>query len=146
MPCHNHPASLVDECSMPIWVTMLMSSSGTNHVLNSHEDSGQYGPYATVFEIMPCCTYPASLVNSFDNLIESSCKWDNLALIISLMTSKTWTHNLGKLINSGHYHYQCVPNFKVIHPRLFELKILQMADNWLQVASTWNHNIPWSFE
>ena len=32
---------------------MLASSSGTNYVLNEHEDVGQYGPYVILSEVIP---------------------------------------------------------------------------------------------
>ena len=51
---------------------MLTSSSGTNYVLNKHEDVGQYGPYAIPSEVMPCYSYPASLVNQFEIRVYSS--------------------------------------------------------------------------
>ena len=42
---------------------MLTSSSGTNHVLNKHEEFDQYGSIAMPSEIIPFYSYPASLVN-----------------------------------------------------------------------------------
>ena len=50
---------------------MLMSSSGTNYVLNEYEDVGQYGPNVLTSEVMSFYSYPASL--EFDILIDSSC-------------------------------------------------------------------------
>ena len=50
---------------------MLTSSSGTNYVLNQHEDVEQYGPYVILFEVMPCYSYPASLVNQSEIFIDS---------------------------------------------------------------------------
>ena len=55
------------------WFNMLTSSSGTNHVLNEHEDVCQYGPYAMPTEGVPCYSYPASLVNQFQIAVELSC-------------------------------------------------------------------------
>ena len=52
---------------------MLTSSSGTNYVLNKHEDVCQYGPYMILSEVMPCYRYPASLLNQFEIFIDSSC-------------------------------------------------------------------------
>ena len=52
---------------------MLTSSSGTNYVLNEHEDIGQYGPFAIPSAVMPCYSHPASLVNQFEILNDSSC-------------------------------------------------------------------------
>ena len=52
---------------------MLTSPSGTNYVLNEHEDAGQYGPYVILSEVMPCYRYPASLLDQFEILIDSSC-------------------------------------------------------------------------
>ena len=52
---------------------MFTSSFGTKYVLNEHEDVGQYGPYVILSKVMPCYSYPASLVNQFEILIDSSC-------------------------------------------------------------------------
>ena len=52
---------------------MLASSSGTNYVLNEHEDVGQYGPYVILSEVIPCYRYPASLLDQFEILIDSLC-------------------------------------------------------------------------
>ena len=52
---------------------MLISSSGTNYVLNEHEDMGQYGPNVILSEVMTCYRYPASLLDQFEILIDSSC-------------------------------------------------------------------------
>ena len=56
----------------PYWVNMLTSSSGTNYVLNKHEDVDQYGPYAIPSEVMACYSYPVGLVNQFEILVYSS--------------------------------------------------------------------------
>ena len=53
---------------------MSTSSSGTNYVLNEHEDVAQYGPYVILSEVMPCYRYPASLLDQFEILIDSSCQ------------------------------------------------------------------------
>ena len=42
---------------------MLTSSTGTNYVLNEHEDLDQYDSFAIPSKIMPCCNYPANLGN-----------------------------------------------------------------------------------
>ena len=42
---------------------MLTSSSGTNYVPNDHKDVDQYGSFAIPSKIMPCKSYPVSLVN-----------------------------------------------------------------------------------
>ena len=55
------------------WVNMLKSSSGTYYVLAEHEDVRQYGPYVIPFELMPCHSYPASLVNQIEIIIDSPC-------------------------------------------------------------------------
>ena len=47
----------------PYWVIVLTSSSGTNYVPNEHEDIDQYGSFTIPSEIMPCLSYPVSLVN-----------------------------------------------------------------------------------
>ena len=52
---------------------MLTSTFGTNYVLNEHEDVGQYGQYVILSEVMPCYRYPASLLDQFEILIDSSC-------------------------------------------------------------------------
>ena len=49
---------------------MLTNSSGTNYVLNEHEDVGQYGPYMILPEVMPRYRYPASLLDQFEILID----------------------------------------------------------------------------
>ena len=41
---------------------MLTSSSGTNYVLNEHEDVDLYGSFAIPSKIMPYQSYPESLV------------------------------------------------------------------------------------
>ena len=53
---------------------MLMSSSGTNCVPNEHEDVDQYGSFTIPFEKMPCYSYPVSLVNQNEILIELFCR------------------------------------------------------------------------
>ena len=55
------------------WVIVLMSSSGTNYVPNEHEDADQYDSYAIPSKIMPYQSYPKSLVNQNEILIELSC-------------------------------------------------------------------------
>ena len=57
----------------PYWVIVLTSSSGTNYVPNEHEDIDQYGSFAIPSKIMPCYTYPASLVNQTEIPIELLC-------------------------------------------------------------------------
>ena len=52
---------------------MLTSSSGTNYVPNEHEDADQYGSFTMPSEIMPCYSYPVSLVSQNKILIELSC-------------------------------------------------------------------------
>ena len=73
MPCYSYPGNLVNQNDIPIWVNMLASSSGTNYVLNEHEDVGQYGPYVILSEVIPGYRYPASLLDQFEILIDSSC-------------------------------------------------------------------------
>ena len=50
---------------------MLTSSSGTNYVPNE-QDVDPYDPYAIPSEIMPCESYPESLVNQNEFPIDSS--------------------------------------------------------------------------
>ena len=71
---------------------MLTNSSGTNYVLKEHEEVGQNGPYVILSEVMPCYSYPASLVNQFEILIDSSCEWAHLTVIMSLMSMKMLTN------------------------------------------------------
>ena len=52
---------------------MSTSSSGTNYVLNEHEDVGKYGSFAKPSEIMVYQSYPECLVNQNEILIELSC-------------------------------------------------------------------------
>ena len=47
-----------------------MSSSDTNYVPNEHEDADQYDSYAIPSKIMPYLSYPKSLVNQNEILIE----------------------------------------------------------------------------
>ena len=57
----------------PFWVIVLTSSSGTNYVPNEHEDIDQYGSFTIPSKIMPRSSYPESLVNQNEILIELSC-------------------------------------------------------------------------
>ena len=52
---------------------VLTSSSGTNYVPNEHEDVDQYDSYAIPSKIMPCWSYPESLVNQNEIPVELSC-------------------------------------------------------------------------
>ena len=52
---------------------MLTSSSGTNYVLNGHDDVDQYDSYGIPSKIMPYQSYPKSLVNQNEIPIELSC-------------------------------------------------------------------------
>ena len=52
---------------------MLMSSTGTNYVLNEHEDVDQYSLLAIPSEIMLYQSHHESLVNQNEILIELSC-------------------------------------------------------------------------
>ena len=49
-----------------------MSSSSTNYVLNEHEDFDVYDSYAIPSKIMPCQSFPKSLVNQTEIPIELS--------------------------------------------------------------------------
>ena len=57
----------------PCWLIVLTSSSGTNYVLNEHEDVNQYGLFAIPSEIMLYQSHPESLVNQNEILIELLC-------------------------------------------------------------------------
>ena len=50
-----------------------MSSSGTNHVLNEHEDVNQYGSFAKPSEMMLYLSHPESLGNQNEIPIELLC-------------------------------------------------------------------------
>ena len=52
---------------------MSMSSSGTNYVLNEHEDVDQYGSFAIPSEIVLYQSHPESLANQNEILIDSLC-------------------------------------------------------------------------
>ena len=76
-----------------------MSSSDTNYVPNEHEDADQYDSYAIPSKIMPYQSYPKSLVNQNEILIELLCYWAHLALIMSLTSMKMLT-------NMAHLQYR----------------------------------------
>ena len=69
----SHPESLVNKKWNPYWVIVLTSSSGTNYVPNEHEDVDQYDSYAIPSKLMPCKSYPVSLVNQNEIPVELSC-------------------------------------------------------------------------
>ena len=52
---------------------MLTSSSVTHYVPNEHEDIDQYGSFTIPSKIMPCESYPESLVNQNEIPVELSC-------------------------------------------------------------------------
>ena len=52
---------------------MLTNSSGINYVPNEHEDVNQYGSFAIPSKMVPCYSYPVSLVNQNEILIELLC-------------------------------------------------------------------------
>ena len=53
----------------PYWVIVLTSSSGTNYVLNEHEDVDQYGSFSIPSELVLYQSHPESLVNQNEILI-----------------------------------------------------------------------------
>ena len=57
----------------PYWAIVLTSSFGINYVPNEHEDADQYGSFAIPSEIMPCLSFPASLVNQNETPDDFSC-------------------------------------------------------------------------
>ena len=71
---------------------MVTSLSGTNYVLNEHEDLSQYGSYAIATEMMPCYSYPASSLvrHSIPNMLPFY--QARLALIMSLKRMKMYTN------------------------------------------------------
>ena len=52
---------------------MLTSSFDSNDVRNEHEYVDKYGPFAIPFKIMPCLSYPVSLVNQNEIPVDLSC-------------------------------------------------------------------------
>ena len=52
---------------------MLTSSSGTNYVLNEHEDVDQYGSFSIPSELVLYQSTPESLVNQNEIPVELSC-------------------------------------------------------------------------
>ena len=54
-------------------VIVLTSSSDTNYVPDEHEDIDQYDSYAIPSKIMPCLSYPESLVSQNEIPVELSC-------------------------------------------------------------------------
>ena len=57
----------------PYWVIVLTSSSGTNYVPDEHEDVDENGSFAIPSEIIPCLSYPVSLVNQNETPDDLSC-------------------------------------------------------------------------
>ena len=55
------------------WLFVLTSSSGNDYVPNEHEDVEQYGLVTIPSEIILNQSYPESLVNQIEVLIELSC-------------------------------------------------------------------------
>ena len=76
----------------PYWVVVLTSSFGTNYVPNEHEDVDQYGSFAIPSGIMPCLSYPVSLVNQNETPVDLSCQQAQLALIMALTSTKILTN------------------------------------------------------
>ena len=75
-----------------------MNSFDFNYILNDNEDLGQYDMYATPSQIMPCYSYPASLMNQNEIPIELTYQQAHLAQIMSLISMK-------KLANKAHMQY-----------------------------------------
>ena len=57
----------------PCWVIVLTSSSGTNYVPNEHEGVDQYGSFSIPSDLVLYQSYPESVVNQNEILIELSC-------------------------------------------------------------------------
>ena len=57
----------------PCWVIVLTTSSAIHYVPNEHEDIDQYGSFTIPSKIMPCESYPESLVNQNEIPVELSC-------------------------------------------------------------------------
>ena len=71
---------------------MLRCSFGTDYVLNEHEDVDRYGSFAIPSDKIPYQSYPESLVNQNEILVDMSCCRSHLALIMSLMSMKMLTN------------------------------------------------------
>ena len=69
-----------------------MSSSDSNYVTNDHEDVDKYGSFAIPSWIMPCYSYPVSLVNQNEISVDLLCLDAHLALILSLTSIKMLTN------------------------------------------------------
>ena len=69
-----------------------MSSSGTNHVSNKHEDADQYSSFAISSKIMPYQSYPKRLVNQNEIPIELLSQRAHHALIMFLTGMKILTN------------------------------------------------------
>ena len=80
----------------PYWLTVLTSSSDSNYVPNKYEDVDQYDPYVILFDIMPCLSYPESLLNQNGIPVDLSRQRAHLALVMSL-TSMTILTNMAHL-------------------------------------------------
>ena len=57
----------------PCWLIALKISTGTNYVLNKHEDVDPYGSFAIPSKKVPYQSYPVSLVNQNEIPNELSC-------------------------------------------------------------------------
>ena len=79
---------------------MLTSSSRTQYVLNSHDDVDQNDLYAIPSKIIPCQSYPESLVNENEIPIE-------LLLTSSSDTNISLT-SMKVSTNMAHLHYHSI--------------------------------------
>ena len=71
---------------------MLTSSTGTNYVLHKHEDVNQYDPYSIPSKIMPCYSFPESLVNQNEIPVDLSRERFQPAQIMSITSTKILTN------------------------------------------------------
>ena len=74
-----------------------MNSFGTNYILNDDNNLEQYYQNAMPSHIMPCYSYPTSLINQNKIPIELVCSRAHLTLIMSLMS-------MTMLANMAHMH------------------------------------------
>ena len=57
----------------PDWFIALLNSFDTNYILNDYRNLGQYDQNAIHSQILPCYSYPASLMNQNEIPIELTC-------------------------------------------------------------------------
>ena len=86
----------------PYWITLLTNSSGTNHVVNGHENCGQYDPNKTLInkKIMPFFRLSCKFSES---------KW-NLHWFVLLANLSGTNHALNKHKDFEQYGPYAIPS------------------------------------